>query len=164
MWGASGTIQPKSAFAADIVTGARTQIGTVYDANYVAIPYPGGDVPKDRGACSDVVVRALRNAGVDLQQLIHEDMLRKNDAYPHLNASLEPDANIDHRRCQIQMRYFERHGVRLTNEVSPTTRDEWQPGDIVYWRQPGNRQHVSAICSYALVRLIPLFRLAAQQC
>jgi uncharacterized protein YijF (DUF1287 family) len=156
VWGARGTAQPASEFAARIVAGARAQIGTLYDAGYVQIPYPGGDVPRERGACSDVVVRALRSAGVDLQQLIHEDILRAGDSYPHLNSSSEPDANIDHRRCAIQMCFFARHGMTLTNELSPQTREQWQPGDFVYWRQPGNRQHVGVLSDRLNARSFPL--------
>jgi hypothetical protein len=68
--------------AADLILlGARREVKnrTYYDASYAAISYPGGDVSSDRGACTDVVIRAFRNAGIDLQQLIHEDMAREED-------------------------------------------------------------------------------------
>jgi hypothetical protein len=156
VWGAHGFVQPATPFAARIVDGARLQIGTVYDSKYTPIHYPGGDVPSDRGACSDVVVRALRHAGVDLQSLIHEDMLRAPEAYPHLSGSPEPDANIDHRRCAIQIRFFARHGMTLTNEVSPATVDQWKPGDVVFWRQPGDRRHVGILSDQIDARSHPL--------
>ncbi|MHA3770879.1 DUF1287 domain-containing protein [Verrucomicrobiota bacterium sgz303538] len=156
VWGARGTVQPRTEFAAQVVAGARAQIGTVYDSAYVRISYPGGDVPSDRGACSDVVIRALRYAGVDLQRLIHEDMLRANGAYPHSNPSAEPDANIDHRRCLNQMQFFSNHGQTLTTEVSADTRGEWQPGDFVYWRQPGDRRHVGVLSDRINGNSLPL--------
>jgi uncharacterized protein len=156
VWGARATQQPKSAVASQIVDGARTQIGSVYDSHYVRISYPGGDVPSDRGACSDVVVRALRNAGIDLQQLIHEDMLRDFNAYPHLNSLTQPDANIDHRRALIQMRFFERHGKTLPIAVSPQTIGEWQPGDFVYWQILGNYQHAGVLSDRLNANSLPL--------
>jgi uncharacterized protein YijF (DUF1287 family) len=156
VWSARATQRPKSAVASLIVDGARTQIGSVYDCHYVQIAYPGGDVPSDRGACSDVVVRALRNAGIDLQQLIHEDMLRDFNAYPHLNSLTQPDANIDHRRALIQMRFFERHGKTLPMEVSPQTIAEWQPGDFVYWQILGNYQHAGVLSDRINANSLPL--------
>jgi uncharacterized protein len=156
VWRVHATLEPKSVAAARIVAGARTQIGTVYDSAYVPISYPGGDVPSDRGACSDVIVRALRNAGADLQQLIHEDMLRDFRAYPHLEGLTRPDSNIDHRRALIQMRFFERHGRVLPTEISPQTLPEWQPGDFVYWELPGNRQHAGVVSDRVSKSAIPL--------
>lgn len=156
VWAAQGTVQPVTPFAGRLVIGARAQIGTVYDANYLQIDYPGGDVPSDRGACSDVVVRALRYAGVDLQRLIPEDILRKAGAYPEVNPSHEPDPNIDHRRCINQMRFFGRHGQTLTTLLSAETRDEWQPGDFVYWRQFGSRQHAGVLSDRTNSKSLPL--------
>lgn len=156
VWGARDSFQPRTEFAAQLVAGSRAQIGAVYDSSYVQIFYPGGDVPSDRGACSDVVVRALRHAGVDLQQLIHEDMLRAPTEYPQPAATSEPDPNIDHRRCLNQIRFFSRHGQTLTTEVSEATRDQWQPGDFVYWRQPGNRQHVGVLTDRTNAKSLPL--------
>lgn len=145
VWGARGSVPPPSEFAARVVQGAREQIGTVYDDAYIPIDYPSGDVSPARGACSDVVVRALRRAGIDLQQLICEDILRTPDAYPHLETRGLPDSNIDHRRCVNQMSFLQRHGMTLTTEVSAQTRADWQPGDLVYWRQPFGREHVGVI-------------------
>ena len=156
VWSARGHHRPQSDFAAQVVAGSRAQIGTVYDATYAEIPYPGGDVPPDRGACSDVVVRAMRRAGVDLQQLMHEDMLRNGSAYPMLAGGVEPDANIDHRRCANQIRYFTLHGRTLTTEVSEEARVQWQPGDIVYWRMPGGLQHVGVVSDRLTSESLPL--------
>ena len=156
IWGARGKIEPQTDIAAQVVAGARAQIGSVYDASYAQISYPGGDVQPDRGACSDVVVRALRHAGIDLQRLIHEDILRAPSEYPKLATTSEADTNIDHRRCLNQMRFFGRHAQTLTTEVSDATRDTWQPGDIVYWRQPGDRQHVGVLSDRANAKSFPL--------
>jgi uncharacterized protein YijF (DUF1287 family) len=145
VWAARGAAPARSDFAARIVAGARAQIGTLYDAGYRQISYPGGDVSAERGACSDVVVRALRHAGVDLQQSIHEDMLRAPAAYPEIAGAGGPDANIDHRRCLNQMRFFERNGQKLTTELSAATREEWQPGDLIYWRLSDGRQHTGVV-------------------
>lgn len=156
VWLAHGRVAPKTAQAAQIVAGARMQIGTLYEADYVPISYPLGDVPKDRGACSDVVIRSLRNDGIDLQQLIHEDMLRAPNAYANGKSPAAPDSNIDHRRCTTQMHYFDRHGQKLTNEVSSATLAEWQPGDIVYWRPVRDSLHVGVVSDRVDWHSVPL--------
>src|SRR5688572_16525343 len=60
-----------------MLEGAIAQAGvtTGYDPSYVALDYPGGDVPENTGVCSDVVVRAFRKAGIDLQKEVHEDKI-----------------------------------------------------------------------------------------
>jgi uncharacterized protein YijF (DUF1287 family) len=157
VWGARGSVSPPSEFAARVVAGARAQVGTVYDASYMPISYPAGDVDPGRGACSDVVVRALRTAGVDLQRLLHEDTLAAPGDYPALAASSHgPDGNIDHRRCTNQIRFFRRHCRTLPDEVAAATRDEWQPGDFVYWQLPGGRLHVGVLSDHIDARGLPL--------
>ena len=131
--------------AARIVAAAQSQQGTLYSAAYANIAYPGGDVRADRGACSDVVVRALRGAGYDLQKLIHDDISQNWRAYPKHWGLERPDANIDHRRVPNQMIFFARHGQRLTNEVSTRTRAQWQPGDIVCWKTGPRRWHTGVV-------------------
>lgn len=140
-----------------ILLGAREEVrrGVRYDASYVAIDYPGGDVPRDRGACTDVVVRAFRNAGIDLQQLIHEDMAEHFDLYPQLWGLSGPDPNIDHRRVPNQMTFFERHGTALTLAVEGRL-DEWRWGDVVYWRFGDGREHCGIISDRTNRRGIPL--------
>jgi uncharacterized protein len=128
-----------------IVKAARAQIGDAYVADYVAIPYPNGDVPKGQGACTDVVVRALRAAGYDLQQLVHEDMRRAFAVYPKKWGLRRPDKNIDHRRVPNQQTFFKRHGVVLTTAVNAKTLSEWQPGDIVTWILPNGRDHCGIV-------------------
>ncbi len=105
-----------------------------YDPSYRIIPYPGGDVPADRGVCSDVVVRALRDVGVDLQQRVHEDISANFSAYPRLWGLHRADANIDHRRVPNLEAYFTRAGAGLPLSLSA---DDYRPGDIVAWNLRG---------------------------
>src|SRR5215813_87663 len=86
----------------------QTHVTTRYDPSYVRIKYPNGDVPIDRGACTDVIVRAFRKAGIDLQKDVHEDMASNFGVYPHRWGLNAPDTNIDHRRVPNLMKYFER--------------------------------------------------------
>jgi uncharacterized protein YijF (DUF1287 family) len=101
-----------------------------------------GDVPINTGVCSDVLVRAFRKAGVDLQQEVHEDMKRAWDEYPKRWGLSEPDANIDHRRVLNLMKYFERAGksVPITDEP-----DDYLPGDIVAWDLGGGTYHIGMV-------------------
>jgi uncharacterized protein len=128
-----------------IVEGARDQLnwGTRYDNAYYRLEYPGGDLPRDKGVCTDVVVRALRQADLDLQQLVHEDMKRAWAEYPRYAGHTRPDWNIDHRRVPNLMRFFKRHGLELTKD--PARRDEWQPRDIVCWNLNNGLDHVGVL-------------------
>lgn len=119
-----------------LVTAARRQIGVtrLYDPAYVDMSYPGGDVPADRGVCTDVVVRALRADGLDLQRTIHEDMRSHFSDYPQNWGLNGPNRNIDHRRVPNQMRWFERQG--WSQPISATAGD-YEPGDIVAWKLSG---------------------------
>lgn len=134
-----------NALSKRIVHAARSQQGTLYSAAYANIAYPGGDVTPHKGACSDVVVRALRGAGYDLQKLIHDDITHHWDKYPNHWGLTHPDANIDHRRVPNQMIFFARHGIKLSNEVSTRTRKQWQPGDIVCWKTGPSRWHTGVV-------------------
>ena len=122
------------------------QVGetTTYDPSYVKLVYPGGDVPMDRGVCTDVVVRALRRLGVDLQLLIHEDMMASFSSYPDLWGLRRPDSNIDHRRVPNIVTFLRRKGKALgvTKNAS-----DYLPGDIVVWRLSGNRPHMGIVSS-----------------
>jgi uncharacterized protein len=113
-----------------------------YDGSYRRIPYPGGDVPADVGVCTDVLIRAYRAAGVDLQRRVHEDMARAFSAYPRTWGLSAPDANIDHRRVPNLQAYFRRRGVALA-----VTRDmsDYVPGDVVTWMLPGNLPHIGLV-------------------
>jgi uncharacterized protein YijF (DUF1287 family) len=131
-----------------LLEGAYVQLGKTetYDGAYRVIPYPGGDVPIERGACTDVVIRAYRHAGVDLQALVHEDMSRAFDAYPRLWGLRRPDSSIDHRRVPNLATFFRRHGVVLLVTRSP---DDFAPGDIVTWRLPSGVPHIGIVSDRA---------------
>ncbi len=132
------TAIPLTPFQAKVVAGAKAQIGDAYDASYRVLSYPNGDPPAGEGACTDVVVRSLRAGGYDLQSLVHRDMAAHWDQYPHKWGLRGPDPNIDHRRVPNLACFFTRHGQALTTTVSPATLAEWEPGDIVCWRTPGD--------------------------
>jgi len=129
---------------AALVEAARLQIGVTlrYDPAYRHLAYPGGDVPMDRGVCTDVVIRAYRRLGVDLQVLVHEDLRAAWTAYPHPWPGSGPDASIDHRRVPNLARFFERHGTSLPRT---TDRSAYLPGDIVTWLLPGNLPHIGIV-------------------
>lgn len=141
-----------------ILLGAREEVKgkTRYDAAYRALEYPGGDVDPARGACTDVIVRALRRAGYDLQELIHDDMNSNFALYPQLWGAKSPDPNIDHRRTQNQMFFFERFGERLTLETTEADLPRWRHGDFVYWRFPGGQQHTGVISDLTNGQGVPL--------
>jgi len=127
-----------------IVNAAFAEIGvtTLYDPAYIKLDYPGGDVPTDRGVCTDVVIRALRKVHVDLQVLVHDDIAKAPAAYPHEWPGPVPDANIDHRRVPNLMVFFQREGKQVP--VS-TTEADYLPGDIVVWRLPSGLLHVGVV-------------------
>ena len=129
---------------ARLVAAAVAQYGQTvyYDPSYVKLSYPGGDVPKDRGVCSDVVIRALRGVGIDLQVVVHEDMSAHWSAYSKLWGLRRPDANIDHRRVANLMTYFKRSGDAL--RVSSAA-DSYRPGDLVAWRLGNGRLHIGVV-------------------
>ena len=130
--------------AGELVEAAResTRHAEIYDGSYRAIGYPLGDVPADRGVCTDLVIRAYRSLGIDLQVLVHEDMARNFAVYPAKWGMRAPDRNIDHRRVPNLQRYFERRGASLP--VSRETGD-YRAGDLVTWRLPGNLPHIGIV-------------------
>ena len=127
-----------------LLQSAYAQVGKTvsYDPAYTSIAFPGGDVALDRGVCTDVIVRAYRGIGVDLQLLVNRDMHAAFGAYPKLWGLSRPDANIDHRRVQNLAVFFKRHGKELP--VSSEARD-YKPGDIVTWRLPDGRPHIGLV-------------------
>ena len=127
-----------------MLDGAIAQAGvtTEYDPAYVALEYPGGDVPEKTGVCSDVVVRAFRKAGVDLQKEVHEDIKAARSEYPTKWGTNAPDKNIDHRRVLNLMKYFERKGKSLS--ISDNVAD-YQPGDIVAWELSNGIDHIGIV-------------------
>jgi len=133
---------------------ARTLRPELYDPAYRVIGYPMGDVPDDRGVCTDVVIRAFRNAGIDLQVLVHQDMRRAFAAYPSLWGLKRPDRNIDHRRVPNLETFFKRRGLAL-----PLSRNaaDYQTGDVVSWRLTGtNLPHIGIVSSRRSANWTPL--------
>ena len=126
-----------------LVRDARAQIGvtTDYDPTYRQLDYPLGDVPVQTGVCTDVIIRALRQQNIDLQQLVHEDMVRHFAVYPQKWGLKRTDRNIDHRRVPNLETWFARHAESL----SLTDLDSYQPGDIITWRLPGNLPHIGIV-------------------
>ena len=122
-----------------LVAGAKRQIGQTlqYDSAYARLDYPGGDVPRIRGVCSDVVIRAYRDGlGIDLQKLVHEDMTAHFSAYPANWGLARPDSNIDHRRVPNLATFFRRHGGKLGPDAA------FQPGDLVTQVVGGSLPHI----------------------
>jgi uncharacterized protein YijF (DUF1287 family) len=113
-----------------------------YDGAYRRIPYPMGDVPADTGVCTDVVIRAYRAVGVDLQQRVHEDMRGAFTAYPKAWGLTRPDPNIDHRRVPNLQTFFRRRGVSIAVVRDPAG---YEAGDLVTWRLPGDLPHVGLV-------------------
>lgn len=113
-----------------------------YDPSYFSIAYPGGDVPADKGVCTDVVIRAYRKVGIDLQKEVHEDMKANFKAYPNKWGLTKTDTNIDHRRVPNLMTYFTRKGS--SKPISQNASD-YQPGDIVCWNLGGAVTHIGIV-------------------
>ena len=121
---------PATPRAAQLLAAARRQIGvtTQYDAGYTSLPFPNGDVPRAKGVCTDVIVRAYRDAfGLDLQALVHADMQTAFAAYPQTWGISRPDPSIDHRRVPNLGTWLRRKGAGLT---IPQNAAGWRPGDI----------------------------------
>lgn len=113
-----------------------------YDPAYVKIDYPGGDVPLERGVCTDVLIRAFRKGGVDLQKEVHEDMKHHFAVYPTKWGMTKPDSNIDHRRVPNLQTYFKRQGKELAITANA---DDYKPGDIVAWDLGGGVDHIGIV-------------------
>ncbi len=115
----------------DILMGAKKAVlnGAAYGGGYQRLKYPGGDVPRTEGVCTDVVIRALRNAGFDLQVLLKRDILRHPKRYPMVRR--KPDPNIDQRRVRTLLPWFKAHWRARETRVAPDTVADWLPGDVV---------------------------------
>ena len=135
-----------------IVLDARQQIGQTlyYDPAYTTLKYPMGDVPMIKGVCTDVIIRALRLQGVDLQKLIHEDMKKNFAVYPKKWGLKSTDRNIDHRRVPNIMTYFQRQGYEIKDK-------NYKAGDIVTWDLGKGLVHIGIISNQkSLVNSTPL--------
>lgn len=140
-----GARRPAGEGALALIDAARQQIGVtlLYDPAYVRLDYPGGDVPRVQGVCTDVVIRAYRDAlGADLQQLVHEDMAAHFSAYPRIWGLSRTDRNIDHRRVPNLRTFWKRQGAALPVSQNP---DDWQPGDIFTSMVGGRLPHTGIV-------------------
>lgn len=141
---AKPSIKP-DAWATQLITAAESQIGqtVVYDPAYVRLNYPMGDVPADRGVCTDVIIRAYRqSARIDLQERVHRDMKTAFSDYPKSWGSKRPDSNIDHRRVPNLQAFFRRANASLP--ISSDAKD-YRPGDLVTQMLPGNLPHIALV-------------------
>jgi len=157
VWVASGRLAlAVSTKGQRLAEAALAQLGvtTSYDPNYTKLSYPGGDVSRSTGVCADVVIRAARDGlGLDLQKLVHEDMVTHFNAYPARKVwgSREPDTNIDHRRVLNLETYWTRAGARLWAAIAPTPGDGFprpiEVGDILTWLLDARLPHVGIVVS-----------------
>jgi uncharacterized protein len=135
--------KPLNSFYQKLSTAALSLVdaNVVYDPAYTKLPYPNGDVPKNKGVCSDVVIRAYRKVGHDLQKLVHEDMQANFNLYPKTWGLKSTDKNIDHRRVPNLMTFFSRKGksLSISNKGS-----DYKPGDIVCWNI-GTLTHIGIV-------------------
>lgn len=136
----------KRSIAERVLEGAKKELAkkTVYKETYEVLAYPMGDVPADIGVCTDLVIRAFRNADIDLQKLLHEDRIQHPDKYPtHLWDNRKADKNIDHRRCQNLVVFFQRFAQSL-DKNDPAS---WKPGDVIFviWGKRDYPTHVGII-------------------
>lgn len=119
-----------------------TKDKVTYDPAYYSIKYPNGDVAADKGVCTDVIIRAYRKLGIDLQKEVHEDMKKNFSKYPKKFGLKKPDTNIDHRRVPNLMVFFARFGKSKPTDQIPAS---YVPGDIVTWLLPGNLTHIGIV-------------------
>ena len=139
-----------------LVEAARSQIGVTvsYDPSYRQLSYPGGDVPIDSGVCTDVVIRALRQAWqLDLQREVHEEMREHFASYPQQWGLRGPDRNIDHRRVPNLQTWFKRRGYNLPLS---TDASQFQPGDLVTVTVPPHLPHIMLVSDRRNADGVPL--------
>lgn len=131
--------------AVKLIAAARQQVGVTlrYDPAYSSLAFPGGDVDRSKGVCTDVVIRAYRDAlGLDLQARVNADMRAHFSAYPRRWGLSKPDRNIDHRRVPNLQSFFKRKGAQL---AVPASLRDWQPGDIFTCMVGGNLPHIGIV-------------------
>ena len=119
-----------------------TKDNVIYDPSYFSIDYPNGDIPEGRGVCTDVIIRAYRKLGVDLQKEVHEDMKQNFDMYPNIWGLKRTDKNIDHRRVPNLMAFFSRKGIVKRITKNPI---DYIPGDIICWNLGGAITHTGIV-------------------
>lgn len=114
----------------------------IYDPGYYQIDYPNGDIPADKGVCTDVIIRAYRLVGIDLQKEVHEDMVRDFENYPNIWGLSRADKNIDHRRVPNLMTYFSKFGLTKPNSKDS---EDYTSGDIVCWDLGNGMTHIGIV-------------------
>lgn len=119
-----------------------TKSKVTYDGRYLSIPYPNGDVPATQGVCTDVIIRAYRKLGIDLQKEVHEDMKSNFSKYPKTWGLKKTDTNIDHRRVPNLETFFTRKGQKL---VFTTNASEYKTGDLVTWMVNDKLPHIGIV-------------------
>ncbi len=114
----------------DVLLGARKTAlnGASYGAGYLKLEFPGGDVPRDKGVCTDVIVRAVRNAGLDIQKELYDDIRRSPKSYRMV---VRRNPNIDHRRVKTSLPYFLRRWDQRSAALDDPD-DPLRPGDVVF--------------------------------
>jgi uncharacterized protein YijF (DUF1287 family) len=146
-----GKLAPSADFGERLASAAlqQSKSASIYDTAYYQITYPYGDIPKggakgdtQKGKAEDLLIRSYRSLGIDLQQLVHEDMTRNFSSYPQLWGSRAPDSNIDHRRIENLQRYFKHVGAEL-----PATREkgDYKTGDVVVWMLAQGELHCGIV-------------------
>jgi uncharacterized protein len=140
--GMSAIAQESFAKKLSVAAVELTKQNVVYDPSYFSIPYPNGDVPADKGVCTDVVIRAYRKLNIDLQRLVHEDMKANFEKYPRRWGLRKTDRNIDHRRVPNLMTFFSQHGKVLTTSRNPA---DYKPGEIVTWDLSAGVPHIGLV-------------------
>jgi uncharacterized protein YijF (DUF1287 family) len=127
-----------------LVEDARAQVGVTkgYDPSWRKLRYPGGDVPMETGVCTDVIIRALRQQKVDLQRLVHEDMVAYFSHYPKHWGAKRADPNIDHRRVPNLQTFFKRQGFAIPIGKGA---EDFLPGDVVTWNLGGGPVHIGIV-------------------
>lgn len=138
--------EEQKAFAMELVAAARAQraVPVIYDPAYRKLEYPMGDVPWYIGVCTDVIVRAYRQLGIDLQQLVHESRLGSGDR------------NIDHRRVVVLKKFLARYGTRLPVSNKP---EDYEPGDLVSYHLPHgtfSKTHIAIVSDAKSMAGVPL--------
>lgn len=113
-----------------------------YDPSYFSMDYPNGDIPANKGVCTDVIIRAYRKLDIDLQKEVHEDMEENFEDYPDIWGLTKTDKNIDHRRVPNLMVFFSRHGEELIKSQQP---EDYDVGDIVCWNLGGGITHIGIV-------------------
>lgn len=139
-----------------LVAAARKQIGVTlrYDPAYTVLAFPNGDVERVKGVCTDVVIRAFRDAlALDLQALVNADMRANFGAYPKNWGLGRPDRNIDHRRVPNLATFWRRQKAAVP--VSDTASD-WRPGDIFTQMIGGRLPHTGIVSDRKNVTGVPL--------